>query len=173
MRAIIAAKFLLNREAKPAKKPFEIYDTRPPGFTLRVQPSGTRAYYARLGRSRRFWLGKVGALSPEEGRDKWQKVLGNLAHGRHPLQSLDGTAPTLGKFIDRTYAPWVRANGLGPERTHSRNCTGCLGPGIPSRSRRSRSTGSRRGRFGGSIVAARRRRGCEISSRSGAFSPVL
>ena len=57
MRAIIAAKLLASRAAQPAAKPFEIYDSRLRGFTLRVQPSGARSYYARLGRSRRVALG--------------------------------------------------------------------------------------------------------------------
>ena len=34
-------------------QPFEIYDSRLPGFTLRVQPSGICSYYARFGRNRR------------------------------------------------------------------------------------------------------------------------
>jgi integrase len=110
MRAIIGAKLLSSNAAQPAKKPFEIYDSRLHGFTLRVQPSGVRSYYARFGRSRRIALGKVGTLLPDEARDRCQKVLGNLAHGRHPLHGLDGTGPTLGKFIEGTYTPWVRAN---------------------------------------------------------------
>ncbi len=110
MRAIIGAKLLLSNAAQPREKPFEIYDSRIPGFTLRVQPSGARSYYARFGRSRRIALGKVGTLLPEEARDRCQKVLGNFAHGRHPLQGLNGKGPTLGQFIEETYAPWAKAN---------------------------------------------------------------
>jgi integrase len=110
MRAIIGAKLLSSSAAQPTTKPFEIYDSRLPGFTLRVQPSGARSYYARFGRSRRIALGKVGTLLPEEARDRCQKVLGNFAHGRHPLQGLNGKGPTLGQFIEETYAPWAKAN---------------------------------------------------------------
>jgi len=110
MRAIIGATLLSSNAARPAKKPFEIYDSRLPGFTLRVQPSGVRSYYARFGRNRRIALGKVGALLPEEARDRCQKVLGNFAHGRHPLQGLNGKGPTLGQFIDESYGPWAKAN---------------------------------------------------------------
>jgi integrase len=40
-----------------------------------------------------------------------QRILGNVAHGRHPLEGLAGIAGlTLGQFIDESYAPWVRAN---------------------------------------------------------------
>ena len=60
MREIIGMKLLLSKETKPARKPLEIYDTRLPGFTLRIQPSGVRSYYARLGRSGQIALGRLG-----------------------------------------------------------------------------------------------------------------
>jgi integrase len=55
-------------------------------------------------------LAKVDTLSPEEARDRCQRVLGNVAHGRHPLHGLDGMGPTLGQFIAETYEPWARAS---------------------------------------------------------------
>jgi hypothetical protein len=110
MQGFIGAALLASKDAQPRTKPFEIYDSRLRGFTLRIQPSGVRSYYARFCRSRRVALGKVGTLLPEEARDRCQKVLGNVAHGRHPLYGLCGTGPTLGQFIDETYAPWVRTN---------------------------------------------------------------
>ncbi len=76
MRAIIGAKLLASYRAQPASKPFEIYDSRLPGFTLRVQPSGIRSYYARTGRNHRIALGKVGELTPGEARERCQRVLG-------------------------------------------------------------------------------------------------
>jgi hypothetical protein len=76
MRTFIGAKLLSSQVAQPRKKPFEIYDSRLAGFTLRVQSTGVRSYYARFGRNRRFALGKVGTLRPDEARDKCQKVLG-------------------------------------------------------------------------------------------------
>jgi hypothetical protein len=54
MQAFIGATLLGSKDAQPKRKPFEIYDCRLPGFTLRVQPSGVRSYYARFGRSRRI-----------------------------------------------------------------------------------------------------------------------
>jgi integrase len=111
VQAIIGARLLSRKIAQPTKKPFEIYDSRLPGFTLRVQPTGVRSYYARFGRSRRIALGKAGTLLPDEAREKCQKVLGNIAHGRHPLHGLSGTdGPTLGQIIEDTYVPWVKAN---------------------------------------------------------------
>jgi hypothetical protein len=84
VQTFIGTKLLSSKHAQPTQKPFEIYDSRLSGFTLRVQPTGVRSYYARFGRNRRFALGKVGVLRPSDARDKCQKVLGNVAHGRHP-----------------------------------------------------------------------------------------
>jgi hypothetical protein len=70
MQAFIGTTLLSSKEAQPQSKPFEIYDNRLSGFTLRVQPSGMRSYYARFGRNRRVVLGKVGALAPDEARGR-------------------------------------------------------------------------------------------------------
>jgi integrase len=111
MRAIIGSTLLSSKDSQPTKKPFEIYDGRLPGFTLRVRPSRVRSYYARFGRNRRVVVGKVGTVSPEEARERCQKVLGNIAHGRHPLHSLCGTdGMTLGMFIADAYTNWVKAS---------------------------------------------------------------
>jgi integrase len=111
LQAFIGAKLLSSKVAQPSKKPFEIYDSRLSGFTLRVQPTGMRSYYARFGRNRRIALGKVATLLPDEARKKCQKVLGNVAHGHHPLYGLSGAdGPTLGQFIEETYLPWAKAN---------------------------------------------------------------
>ena len=111
MRALIGPSLLGRPAAQPQKRPFEIGDTRLSEFTLRIQPSGVRSYYARFGRSCRIALGKVGALSPDEARDRCQQILGNLAAGRHPMEGLAGTAGmTLGRFLVETYEPWARAN---------------------------------------------------------------
>ena len=70
-----------------------------------------RSYYARFGRNRRVVLGKVGTVGPEDARDRCQKVLGNVAHGRHPLHGIGGTdGITLGMFIADTYTTWVKAS---------------------------------------------------------------
>ncbi len=110
MKAIIGAKLLTTKAAQPAAKPFTIADSRLPGFTLRVQPSGARSYYARWGRSGIQVIGKVGQFTPDEARERCQKILGNVAHGRPPLEGLDGAdGITLGKFVDEVYAPWTRS----------------------------------------------------------------
>jgi integrase len=111
MRALIGHTLLADARSQPKDRPFEIYDTRLSGFTLRVQPSGVRSYYARFGRNRRFALGKVGEIAPDAARQTCQQILGNVAHGRHPLEGIGGAAGiSLGQFIQEIYTPWVRAN---------------------------------------------------------------
>jgi len=111
MRAIIGAKLLASKAAQPQAKPFEVWDSRLSGFVLRVQPSGARSYYAQIGRGKRVALGKVGQFTPDEARERCEKVLGNVAHGRPPLEGLDGPedGPTLGQFITEVYEPWTIA----------------------------------------------------------------
>ncbi len=111
MRGIIGARLLTSKEAQPRAKPFEVRDTRLPGFILRVQPSGARSYVAQLARGRRITLAKVGQLTPDEARERCEKILGNVAHGREPMTGIDGTdLRTFGEFLDETYAPWLRVN---------------------------------------------------------------
>lgn len=118
MRAIIGAKLVASKDAAPGPKPFEIRDTRLPGFLLRVQPSGARSYYAQHGRGRRTLIGSVGHLKPDEARERCEKILGNVAHSRPPLDGLDGAAVlTLGDFIGKEgdtaakcYRVWLAAN---------------------------------------------------------------
>jgi integrase len=111
MRAIISAKLLSSKEAQPAEKPFEIRDTRLQGFILRVQPSGVRSFNAEWGRGKRVALGKVGQYTAEQARDRCERVLGNVAHDRPPLEGLEGTdsTPTLAVWLEDTYEPWLKA----------------------------------------------------------------
>jgi integrase len=110
VQSFIGEKLLESGAAQPREKPFEIYDSRLSGFTLRVQSSGVRSYYARFGRNRRVAIGQAGMIEPDEARERCQKVLGNVAHGRHPLHGLGGTdGITLGMFIADTDTTWVNA----------------------------------------------------------------
>lgn len=111
-KILLSARLLATDAAKPRDKPFELSDSRLLGFTLRVQPSGVRTYYARLGRSGRVKLGKVGELTPDEARERCEKVLGNVAHGRPAMHGIAGTGETnttLRQFIENTWTEWAQA----------------------------------------------------------------
>jgi integrase len=111
VRGIISAKLIASKAAQAAQKPFEIRDVRLSGFLVRVQPSGSRSYVVQLGRGRRITLGKIGHLTPDEARERCEKVLGNCAHGRPPLAGIDGADTlTLGDFVNHTYTAWLTAN---------------------------------------------------------------
>lgn len=111
MHAFIGTTLLTSKEAQPQTKPFELYDSRLRGFTLRIQPSGVRSYYARFERNRRVVIGKVDTISPEEARVRCQKILGNVAHGQHPLHGIWGIdGMTLGMFVADTYTTWVKTS---------------------------------------------------------------
>lgn len=110
MQAFIGTTLLASKYAQPQSKPFEVYDNRLSGFTLRVQPSGVRSYYARFGRNRRVLLARVDALAPDEARERCRKVLGNVAHGYHPLHGVSGSeGMTFGMVVAGAYTIWVNA----------------------------------------------------------------
>jgi hypothetical protein len=147
MQAIIGSTLLSSKAAQPAKKPFEIYDSRLAGFTLRVQPTGVRSYYARFGRNRRIALGQAGSIEPDEARERCQIVLGNVARGRHPLHGLGGTdGITLGMFIADTYTTWVHASRPRTAADTLEKLIGTSKPGTPNRSPPLRLNALRRGR---------------------------
>ncbi len=111
MKALISARLLASSQISPGPKPFEIWDRDLRGFVLRVQPTGAMSYVVQVGRGRRVTIGTVGAMTPMQARDRAEKVLGNVAHGRAPLAGLDaGGGLSLGDFIEEKYKPWALAN---------------------------------------------------------------
>jgi len=147
MQAFIGATLLTSKETQPQSKPFEIYDSRLPGFTLRVQPSGVRSYYARFGRNRRVVLGKVGTLAPEEARERCQKVL-------ETSRMLAIRCTVLGEQMESRSegSSQTRIRGGSKRAVHellptrSRSYIGSLEPGTQNHSRPLRLSASNRGR---------------------------
>jgi integrase len=111
MKAVISARLLASSEVRPSAKPLEIRDRDLRGFLLRLQPSGAKSYVVQIGRARRITIGRVGHLTPAEARERAEKVLGNVAHGRAPLSGLGpNNELSLGEFIELKYKPWVLTN---------------------------------------------------------------
>ena len=92
MKAIISASLLTSKKAQAGPAPFDIRDTRLPGFILRVQPSGVRSYYAGYARNKRVVIAKVGEMTPDEAREHCTRIIGNHANGRPLMLGLTDSA---------------------------------------------------------------------------------
>jgi hypothetical protein len=69
------------------------WDAQLPGFGVRVRPSGARSYIVsyRIGSGRaapkkRFTIGSVGKITPEQARTLARGILGAVAQGRDPAK---------------------------------------------------------------------------------------
>jgi len=109
MRARISQRSV--EAAKPDAKPYEIRDTSLPGFMCRVQPSGRKSYVVEYARGRRITIGNAEVLTPEQGRNKAKKILGQAAEGIDPaVAKRKANANTLEAFIEQEYRPWAKAH---------------------------------------------------------------
>lgn len=113
----------LVQSLKPGPKPYEVFDTREPGFFLRVQPSGVMTYYLVYrnteGRQRRYRIGRASSgLTAEQARDVAENLRGEIVKGRdvhaHRVEARKeadaARKRTLGVFLGEHYEPWARQN---------------------------------------------------------------
>lgn len=121
MRRKINARLL--QSLKAGAKPYEVFDTKEPGFFLRVQPSGVMTYYLAYrnaeGRQRRYRIGRSSpGLSAEHARDVAQNLRGEIVKG-NDVQALKvetrkqaetAERRTLKGFLTEQYEPWARQN---------------------------------------------------------------
>ena len=118
---LISKTLLKSSVAQPGSKPFELDDSRLPGFKLRIQPSGVRSYVIQWARGKRKTLARVGELTPSQAREKAEIVLANVRTGKPALRGLDSRAvPTLGEFIDGGYADRIQDAHKRPQQTLKR-----------------------------------------------------
>jgi integrase len=82
---------------------------------LRVEPTGKKTFYVRIGRSKRVRIGTVDVVTLERARYLARDLL-NEASDFGDVLKRDLRRSTLGGFIESTYAPWVRANRRSAER---------------------------------------------------------
>lgn len=64
-------------------------DTELTGFGLKVTSAGTKVYIVETriqGRSKRMALGRHGALTPVQARQRAQVILGEIAQGKNPIE---------------------------------------------------------------------------------------
>jgi integrase len=86
-------------KARPSE--YAVWDGQLPGFGVRVRPSGAMSYVVvyRAGSGRaapvkRFTIGAVGKLTPEQARAQAQSLLGSVAHGHDPAAERRKTEAT-------------------------------------------------------------------------------
>ena len=109
MKAVIGKRLL--EEISPRAKPYEICDSRLPGFILRIQPSGHMSYVCQYGRAKRVTIGNATVLTPVQARDRAKLILADACQGIEPKQKkAHEKHHTLGTFLDEEYGPWYQQN---------------------------------------------------------------
>ena len=94
----------------PAGKRYDIWDSKLPGFGLRIGISGSKTYVVRYradggGRSapkRYVTVGRHGALTVEQARKKAEQVA-RLVQGTSALESQAVDAKTYKRLVEKTY----------------------------------------------------------------------
>jgi integrase len=110
-------KRLVDRLA-PRANEFTVWDSKMPGFGVRVRPTGTKSfvvvYRAGAGRGapvRRYTIASVGKIAPEKARRRAQAILGAVAHGLDPAsdKATERGTPTVAELADRFMAEHVES----------------------------------------------------------------
>jgi integrase len=98
---------------KVLPREYSVWDAKLAGFGVRVRPSGAKTYVviyrAGTGRRapfRRYTIGSVGKLTPDQARRRAQTVLGAVAHGRDPAgeKANERETPSVAELADRFMA---------------------------------------------------------------------
>jgi integrase len=101
---------------KPRAREFAVWDSKLPGFGVRVRPTGAMSYIvvyrAGSGRGapvRRYTIANIGKVTPETARRRAKGILGAVAHGHDPAgekATARGTL-TISELADRFMAEHV------------------------------------------------------------------
>jgi len=95
---------------KPQAREFAVWDSKLPGFGVRVRPTGAMSYVvvyrAGSGRGapvRRYTITNVGKATPEAARRRAKAVLGAVAHGHDPAgeKATERATLTISELADR------------------------------------------------------------------------
>ena len=87
---------LLVKRQSPRARAFMVWDTLQRGFALSVQPTGHKAYkvvYSLHGRVRWFHLGDVSAIDLSDARRLANRVMLQVAEGKHPQAERNAAQP--------------------------------------------------------------------------------
>ena len=92
------------------------------GFGVRVRPTGAKSYVvvyrAGAGRGapvRRYTIGAVNKIAPEQARERAKAILGSVAHGHDPAneKAAERETPTVSELAERFMADHVKAKRKG------------------------------------------------------------
>jgi integrase len=98
--------------------PVDIWDTKQPGFVLRVHESGRATWRVSYARGKWYTLGRVSDLTPIEARAEAKKVLGEAAKGNDPgAARKKAKAATLNQYLEDVYGPWLKAHLRSGDKT--------------------------------------------------------
>jgi integrase len=95
---------------RPQAREFAVWDSRLPGFGVRVRPTGAMSYVvvyrAGSGRGapvRRYTIANVGKATPEAARTRAKAILGAVAHGHDPAgeKATERGTLTISELADR------------------------------------------------------------------------
>ena len=101
---------------RPRTREFTVWDSKMPGFGVRVRPTGAMSYIvvyrAGSGRGapvRRYTIAGVGKIAPENARGRARALLGLVAHGHDPAgeKTTERGTPTVAELADRFIAEHV------------------------------------------------------------------
>ena len=106
MNTLRISKRMIDR-LKPSSKEYAVFDSDIPGFGVRMRPSGTMSYilmyrtgHGRRATLRKYTIGPVGKLTPEQARILAKRLAGDVAHGMDPAaeKTQERNDPTVGIY---------------------------------------------------------------------------
>ena len=99
----------------------DVWDTKLPGFLVRVHRSGRASYLVSLGRGRWYTVGRVERLTLQEARTEARGVLGDSSRGQDPrARKKAEKSQTFKNYITEVYSPWLREHRKSADQTLQR-----------------------------------------------------
>ncbi|NOR41687.1 MAG: tyrosine-type recombinase/integrase [Gammaproteobacteria bacterium] len=95
------------KNAKPKNIAYDIRDATLRGFILKVQPTGSKAFYAEWGRGKRSRIGDAALITVTRAREIAAQRIADAKRGEIPQPQIRNSVPTLKKFIDTQYETWA------------------------------------------------------------------
>lgn len=124
LKTVISNSLVNTLKPKPA--PYDVRDSRTPGFLVRVYPSGKKSYVVQYGRGKRVTIGSTEIFKADAARDRAKIILGEVADGIDPAhKKRQKTAETWKDYLTNHYQPWVEVDRKDGEATMKR-LTACF-----------------------------------------------